>query len=185
MSAQVSDITTKILEEFKARGYPDNEGTKALSAKIIDIVRNDDALKSVAEPESVDETSAPMEEPAHVNRDIKSNIRLFITNKPNSRGSYISGYDVIINADEYPFTSADEVAAVLKQLLGNPGDNGYLYTPSSTEQITKADTARPMITQGGKKTFEYPKTSNSAKKPSQPVQETVPCENADDIGLII
>jgi hypothetical protein len=164
MSAQVSDITTKILEEFKASGYPDNEGTKALSAKIIDIVRNDDALKSVAEPESVDETSAPMEESAPVNRDIKSNIRLFITNKPNSRGSYISGYDVIINADEYPFTSADEVSAVLKQLLGNPGDNGYLYTPSSTEQITKADAARPMITQGGKKKRSKTRKHRMARK---------------------
>lgn len=135
----MSDRTTQILAELENGPYKLNlteEKRTQLAQKITNI------LESEGPPEP--EAPLPDSVPA-VNRDITSNIRLIITDKPNSLGSYISGYDTMTQADAYPFTPADEVSAFITKLLGE-SDKVYMYTPNATKQTVAASSI------GGKKT---------------------------------
>lgn len=138
----MSDRTTQILAELENGPYKLNlteEKRTQLAQKITNILESE----SPPEPEAPLPDSVPA--PPAVNRDITSNIRLIITDKPNSLGSYISGYDTMTQADAYPFTPADEVSAFITKLLGE-SDKVYMYTPNATKQTVAASSI------GGKKT---------------------------------
>lgn len=148
------DVVNKILDELQKKEYgltKDVQSNLGNSIKkIIDV-----APTPVPSPVVVEEEQKPP-----VNRDIRSNIRLFITDKPNSKGSNISGYDTIVNADEYPFTSADEVSVFIKALMGNSNDKVYIYTPPGTEQIVQI----PPQKKGGNKQSRKRSTRKKGKK---------------------
>jgi hypothetical protein len=147
------DVAGKILEELQKKEYG---LTKEIQSKLGNSIKKivDVAPAPVPPPVVVEEEQKPQ-----VNRDIRSNIRLFITDKPNSKGSNISGYDTIVNADEYPFTSADEVSVFIKALMGNSNDKVYIYTPSGTEQVVKIPPKK-----GGNKQSRKRSTRKKGKK---------------------
>lgn len=148
------DVAGKILEELQKKEYG---LTKEIQSKLGNSIKKivDDAPAPVPSSAVVEEEQKPP-----VNRDIRSNIRLFITDKPNSKGSNISGYDTIVNADEYPFTSADEVSVFIKALMGNSNDKVYIYTPSGTKQIVQI----PLQKIGGNKQSRKRSTRKKGKK---------------------
>ncbi len=114
------DVVSKLLEELKKTEYGINNETQSkLNKRFRDIVADTPIVEQVVEKEQV---------PPNVNRDIRSNIRLYITDQPNSKGSNISGYDATVDADEYPFSSADEVSVFIKTLLGDSKNKVYVYT---------------------------------------------------------
>jgi hypothetical protein len=124
------DVVSKLLEELKKTEYGINNETQSkLNKRFRDIVADTPIVEQVVEKEQV---------PPNVNRDIRSNIRLYITDQPNSKGSNISGYDATVDADEYPFSSADEVSVFIKTLLGDSKNKVYVYTPSASKQIIRA-----------------------------------------------
>jgi hypothetical protein len=137
----MSERTNKILAELENSPYKLNltdDKRAQLAEKITNILES--------EPERVAPAPDSVPIPPAINRDITSNIRLIITDKPNSLGSYISGYDTMTQADAYPFTPADEVSAFIAKLLGE-SDKVYMYTPDATKQTTAAEST------GGKKTM--------------------------------
>ena len=148
------DVAGKILEELQKKEYG---LTKEIQSKLGNSIKKivDVAPAPVPPPVVVEEEQKPP-----VNRDMRSNIRLFITDKPNSKGSNISGYDTIVNADEYPFTSADEVSVFIKALMGNSNDKVYIYTPSGTEQVVQI----PPEKKGGNKQSRKRSTRKKGKK---------------------
>lgn len=150
------DVVGKILEELKKTEYGLTL-TKDVQSKLSKSIQQimDVAPAPVSPQVVLEEEKKP---PA--NQDIRSNIRLYITDKPNSKGSNISGYDMIVNADEYPFTSADEVSVFIKALMGNSNDKVYIYTPSGTEQIVQI----PPRKIGGNKQSRKRSTRKKGKK---------------------
>ena len=148
------DVASKILEELQKKEYG---LTKEIQSKLGNSIKKivDVAPAPVPSPVVVEEANKPL-----VNRDIRSNIRLFITDKPNSKGSNISGYDTIVNADEYPFTSADEVSVFIKALLGDSTNKVYIYTPPGTEQVVQI----PPEKKGGNKQSRKRSTRKKGKK---------------------
>lgn len=150
----MSDRTNKILAELENNPYKLNlteEKRKQLAEKITNI------LESEGPPEPEAPLSDDVPAPPAVNRDLTSSIRLIITDKPNSLGSYISGYDTITQADAYPFTPADQVSAFITKLLGE-SEKVYVYTPSASTQTVAASSI------GGKKTRSKRTKSKSARQ---------------------
>lgn len=149
------DVAGKILEELQKKEYGltiTKDVQSKLSKSIQQII--DDAPAPVPSTVAVEEHKPP------ANQDIRSNIRLYITDNPNSKGSNISGYDMIVNADEYPFTSADEVSVFIKALMGNSNDKVYIYTPSGTAQVVQI----PPRKTGGNKQSRKRSTRKKGKK---------------------
>ena len=56
--------------------------------------------------------------PSKKDREIKTKIQFFKSNKPNNRGSYISDFRISVNNEEMPFSSLDQVDYFLTNYIG-------------------------------------------------------------------
>ena len=56
--------------------------------------------------------------PTKKDREIKTTMQFFRSNKPNNRGSHISDFRVIVNNQQMPFSSLDQVDYFLTNYIG-------------------------------------------------------------------
>tara|TARA_B100000424_G_scaffold185760_1_gene144117 strand:+ start:33797 stop:34459 length:663 start_codon:yes stop_codon:yes gene_type:complete len=56
--------------------------------------------------------------PSKKDREIKTKLQFFKSNKPNNRGSYISDFRISVNNEEMPFSSLDQVDYFLTNYIG-------------------------------------------------------------------
>jgi hypothetical protein len=56
--------------------------------------------------------------PSKKDREIKTKLQFFKSNKPNNRGSYISDFRILVNNEELPFSNLDQVDYFLTNYIG-------------------------------------------------------------------